>query len=369
MINISLIVPNLDIGGLGRMAIELANRLDRQKFRVSVCCLTAAGESDLSKELKDDIDVVFLDKRRRVDLSLFGKVAKILKANNADMAHTHDSMANFYGTVGAKKAGVKHLINTDHGGIYFESWRKKLISRFLLNSNDCMVAVSKDLMDDLVAMGHKKEKMTVIPNGIDFDSFQHPVNINAVREHLGLWAGDFVICAIGRLEEVKNQKFLLNSARVLLDKIPKLKVVLVGDGSQRVALERYAQEQGLEEKIIFLGYRSDIIDILKVSDCLVNCSLFESFGLTIIEAMAAGVPVVATDVGGVREIVKDKQTGFLVPLNHQTSLVDAVMRVYRKEPQVHEMAEAARVMVQEKYSVEGMLQRYEGLYEECLERK
>ncbi|MFC1632009.1 glycosyltransferase [Candidatus Omnitrophota bacterium] len=360
------VVQNLNCGGLEKLVVELAKRVDRDAFRPSICCLLPPGPQELSKELtKSKIKVTYMNKKEGVDYALFLKLANFFRQEKPDLLHTHSSTANFYASLAARMAGITNIVNTEHGGIYFETGRKKLINRLLARMNKKMVCVSRNLNQDLQDMGVPKHKLMVIPNGVDINSSGNGVDKRRKRKTLGLGAKDFVICTVGRLEKVKNQKLLLTAAKKVLKKVPEARIVIVGDGSLRKELENYAVALRIRDKVIFLGYIEDIAPILKISDCLVNCSVSETFGLTIIEAMLAEVAVIATNVGGVKEIVKDEKTGILVRPNHPDALAEAILRIKRKPQFAAKMISQAKQFVQSNYSIEKMVNSYEDLYLSC----
>ncbi len=363
-INLMHIVYSLDTGGLEKLVVELVERVNSEVFNSSVSCLTGRGA--LSEKLeKNNIEVFYLNKKDGVGYLLPFRLSSLMKRKNIDIAHTHDSSANFYGGIAAKLAGVKVNINTEHGGIYFETKQKKLINRLLCHMNDCEICVSESIKKDLADMGLSKKKLRVIPNGIAFDKFDRDVDRRAKRNELGIKGTDFVITTVGRLSWEKGQELLLKAAPGIIKKVPNAKFLIVGDGPLRKFLENLAEKEGLGDRVLFMGVREDIPEILKTSDCYVLPSKYESFGLTILEAMAAGIPVVATDVGGVSEIVKHGETGLLISVRDSREVAEAVIRSAADISFSRSMAERAREMVRNRYRIEDMVKSHEDLYLNC----
>lgn len=352
---------SLGTGGLEGIVRELIEGVDPDVFASSVCCISDKGW--LYNELKGNgIKVFCMNKKDSLDYSLFFKIADILKKEEISIVHSHDSSTNLYAGIAAKIAGVKNVINTEHGGIYFETGRKKFINRFLCFLNKKIVCVSQSTKNDLIGMGLPVNRLEVIPNGLAFSKFDIKIDRSNKRKELGLCDSDFIICCVGRLSREKNHKMLLDSAKSVLKKIPHAKFLLAGDGPLKEYLKKYASDSMISDKIIFLGSRKDIPEILKISDCFAACSDSESFGLSVLEAMAVGVPVVSTCAGGLKEIVKDGETGILIERNDTAGLVSAICRIKEDTLLREKIVFNAKKMVKDNYKIENMIRKYEELY-------
>ena len=211
-------------------------------------------------------------------------------------------------------------------------------------------------------MGLSNKRLTVIHNGIDFDKFNIDIDMARKRREVGFEDSDFVITTIGRLSWEKNQKLFLESAKIIASLIPEAKFLIVGNGLLRKDLENYARELGIAQKTKFLGDRNDIPGLLKISNCFILSSSFESFGLTLLEAMAAKVPVISTDVGGIGEIVKDGKAGILVAKEDAKALAAAVMRLKNDRAFAEKLVTHSLDIVKENYSIERMIKQHEDLY-------
>lgn len=359
--NIMHVTFSLDIGGSEKLVLELVNRVNKDLFKSSVCCLTKHG--NLSKELDDfGVKADYLNKKDGIDYLLPFKLAKILKKEKIDIIHTHDSTANLYAIAAVKIAGRGKIFNTEHGGIYFESNGKKIINRLLCHLNKKMVCVSNSIRDDLVKMGLPKNRLKVIPNGIDLEKFNISIDLDKKRAELGLNDSDFIICSVGRLSKEKNQKMLLDSVKPILSEIPNAKFLIVGDGPMKRQLEDYAVELKISPATRFLGMRTDVPEILQISHCFISCSDFESFGLSIVEAMIAGIPVIATDAGGVKEIITNNITGVLIPKNSRQSLFEATLKIRNDVEFSKSLISKAKDFAKSFYSIDRMIEAYESLY-------
>lgn len=360
-INLIHIIYTLDTGGLEKLVLELCRRIDNSRVKQFVCCLTNEGELTSSFTCAG-IKVFCLGKKEGLCYLLPLRIAKLCRSKKTDIVHTHDGTANLYGAFGAKFAGVKKIYNTEHGRICYDTWRKKSFNKILARFNTKMVCVSQKIKSDLIVMGVPEQKLLVIPNGIDLELYKATFDSNIKRTSLGLKPGNFVICSVGRLSIEKNHLLLIEAAKNIILRIPETKILIVGDGPLRIILEAKIKELNLHDYVFLLGTRNDIPEILAASDCFVSTSNFESFGLAILEAMAAGVPVVATAVGGVPELVKPEITGTLVQPVNPVSISEAVCGIRNNPAFAKTTSLNAKKMVDEKYSIETMIRSYENLY-------
>jgi len=355
------VVYSFNTGGLEKLLLELVKRFDADTFISSICCLTEKGE--LSKELTGiGIRSFYLNKKEGLDIFLPFKLAKLFKTERIDIVHTHDGTPNLYASIGAKIAGIKVNINTEHGKIYFDTTRKRFINKFLSLLNDRMVCVSNKVKEDLNEMGVSNSRLIVINNGLDLGKFSFRIEIGKKRDDLGVGKDDFVIISVGRLSREKNHTMLLEAAKYFIPEIPEAKIVIIGDGPYRGELEEYAKKIRISDKVLFLGTRQDVPEVLKASDCFVLCSNFESFGLVILEAMMAEIPVIATDAGGVGEIVKNKATGVLIRKNDVMALAKSIIEIRRNYADYKSIALRAKENVIKNYDIKKTVHDYESLY-------
>ncbi len=348
-------------GGLEKLVREIAGRADSRLFDSVICCLWIKGRFSQDLE-KRGIKVYCMDKKDGFDPSLFFRIARILKKEKISVVHSHDSSTNMYAAVAARLAGVRTVFNTEHGGIYFETGRKKNINRLLCLLNTKVICVSESIKSDLMAMGLPAKRLEVIPNGINFSEFDITLDKLAKRRELGLDPSDYIITCVGRLSKEKNHAMLVASMKQVLQKISRAKFLIIGDGPLRGSLEDSAREYIASGKARFLGTRVDVPEILKVSDCFVACSDSESFGLSVLEAMAAGIPVVSTCAGGLKEIVKDGVTGILIPKNDLPALVSGICRIKEDAAYTNGNVYRTREMVRNNYNIHDMVKKYEAVY-------
>jgi len=217
------------------------------------------------------------------------------------------------------------------------------------------------LKQDMVAEGFPERSIQVVYNGIDLGHRPQPAERAAMRESLGLANDDFAIGTVGRLDPVKNLGALLDALTILKVRYPSAKVVIVGDGSERQALEERASALGLSGAMVFAGYRGDVRAVMAAFDVYVNCSTYEGVSLTILEAMASALPVVASAVGGNPEVVIDHETGLLVRPQAQ-AIATAVGALIESPARRQTMGDAARWRVKRHFTIERMVDDYAAAY-------
>jgi glycosyltransferase involved in cell wall biosynthesis len=216
-----------------------------------------------------------------------------------------------------------------------------------------------------VAPAHK---LFVIPNGIEPEVFQR-VSRTEARTHLGIEENTPVIGFVGRLEPQKGLSYLIEAVAQLIRDWPTLMCIVVGDGSLRSSLQRQAIQLDVKDKVHFLGYRPDVPALLPAFDIFVLPSLYEGLPYTILEAMAAGIPVIATDVAGTRDVVRDGETGLLVPPGDVPALREAIRQIFDNQELKSKLAQAGRQIVVHDFRLEDCVHRMEKLYQDVLSAK
>lgn len=359
-IHIQHVLLSLQPGGLENGVVNIVNGLDPSRFRSSLCCLQGAG-GFVSRVRAPDVSIHEMGLGRGNDYRLPWRLARLFRRTRPDIVHTRNPEAFFYGFLGAKLAGVRALIHSEHGRTFPDKrhrlWVQQLFSRY----TTAVFAVSEQLKRDLVReVGLSASRIEVLYNGVDFSRCAS-IDRESVRRHLNVGAGDIVIGSVGRLVPVKNYPLLLRAIRGLAANAVII-VVLVGDGPERTALMTMAQELGLGERVCFLGHRDDVFELLAAMDVFVLPSVSEGMSNTLLEAMAAGVPVIASDVGGNPEIVRDGLDGLLFPTADEAALRERLQRVCTDPSLRACLGKAARERVLEGFSIKAMIDRYEQLY-------
>jgi len=361
--NVMHIVLSLECGGLEKLAIDLSENMNQNGFSARICCLENTGELENQANSKG-IEVVLVKKRPGLDMTLLFRLARIMREKRIDLVHTHNMSPLLYGTLAAKIAGIPAVINTRHGR---EKYQR---SPFIWNMNNAIVAISEDARHQMLRWNRfDKNKTRVIYNGIDVDKYSFKGRGNEFKKSLNLDSSTRLIASVARLSPEKDQFTLLNAFSRVLMRNCRTKMVIIGDGALRKELELYAEKLGLSKDVFFLGFRQDIPEILSGIDLFAVSSLMEGVSLTILEAMAAGLPIIATKVGGNPEVIVDGVTGILVSSKDPNAMADAIIKVLANAELAKSMGLAARRRVEEKFSLNRMANEYMDLYESCLRHK
>lgn len=311
------------------------------------------------------------------DVKALIKVYRLLRRERPHIVHTHTAKAGFVGRIAARLAGVPIVVHTYHGHVlhsyysFLKTWLLRRMEQALASLSDRLIAVSEQVRQDLIEYGVAPEsKITVIPLGLELEQFLQLEGVRGeLRRELGIAQDAPLVGIIGRLAPIKNHRLFLEMAALLAEEFPTARFAVVGDGLLRPELERYATELGLNGRVLFLGWRRDLPRIYADLDVLVISSKNEGTPVSAIEAMASGVPVVATRVGGIPDLIEDQKTGILVEPEDPSALADAVISLLRNPPMARRMGQAAQAHVLEKYTVERLLDDTEKLYRELVSQK
>ncbi len=376
-IKILYVIGTLDLGGAERQLVALAKGLDRSKFFPIVYCLTATGPL-LPELTRAGIQVKcfglrgltirrnpILVARRLVDFLLS------LKKERPDVVHGLLFHAYILGSFAARLARVPIVIASRRSlGLFKErKLHYRLIEKVANRMTDLIIANSVAVREDVLRQEKVlPSKVRVIYNGIDPFLYEIQTDVG-LRASLGLPNGAKVIGVVGNLIHYKGHRFFLQACPEVKAKFPDVRFLLIGDGPLRGELEVMAGELGIKEEVIFLGSRNDIPALLSIIDLFVLPSLEEGFSNAILEAMAAGKPVVATRVGGIPEAVVHEETGLLVPPKDPKALADAIIRVLSDPELAMRMGKAGRDRVIREFSLDRMVRSLEQVYEELVQAK
>lgn len=368
-LNLMHIVFCLDVGGLEYLVLNLIKKLNKAKYNVSICSLSAKGKLE-EKFIKMGIKVYHIEKSRGIDYLLYFKLASLLRKNQIDIIHTHNPAPWFYGVVAGKLAGIKAAVHTEHSYLFAEQKRLMLAERLLSKITETIVSDSDKVTDFLVKkLGIHEERITTIVNGIDIDKFKIVVDVMAKKTEFGIAEDSLVIGNVARLEPVKNHLYLLDVFSKVIRSFPKAVLVIVGGGSQFEILKLKAVELGIKNKVFFLGVRDDIPELLGLFDIFALTSINEGISLSLLEAMAAGRPIVATNVGGNPDVVVDGKTGFLLPLKDSEKMAEKIVSLLSNKELSIRMGEAGLKRAEQLFSLDRMVKNYENIYDHCFEKR
>jgi len=344
----------LRTGGLERLLVDLGRFHDPSRYELSFVALGSLGQP--AEDLKDAGFPV-----RSLEVSAHGKAKTIqelkdyFKYRQIDILHTHNTYPHFYGAMAARWAGVKTIINTQHGRGCGAGWKALWQFRLANRLSSRIVGVSEDALKLCQNQDPRSaSRMQCIWNGIDLDRFAYCGPQSAP-----------VAMAVGRLSPEKDFPTLLRAIRKVVVVHPGFKLKLVGDGSERALLEKMAADLKIERHVEFLGERKDVPALLETAGFYVSSSKTEGISLTLLEAMAVGLPVVTTSVGGNPEIVMPGINGSLVPPLNPDALAVAMMNMIEQHEHWSDMAQLGRLRIEQNFSIRNMVARYEELYAEC----
>ena len=364
--NITHFVENLGRGGLERMVLELVKLQHRQGHRCQVVCLYERGA--LASELDElGIPVTACEKRQGFDLRALARARRLIRSHATEILHTHNAVAHYQAVLATTGLNVRYVINTRHGmGGKQRSGRREWLYRRALARTHTVVTVCEAARRDAIARGIvPQEKAVVVPNGIRVESFQIANEVMHARllQMLRCPTGTRVIGTVGRLNWAKDQIGLIKAFHLVHERHPSIALVLVGDGELRRDLEQCAQEEGVTDAVHFLGDRNDVRALLQGFDLFVLSSVSEGYSMALLEACAVALPIVATDVGGNGEIVRDGRNGRLVPASDPRALADAMIALLQDTQGTITLGRTARTWVEQHGSLEAMAAHYERLYQ------
>ncbi len=362
-IRLMQITHDLALGGLQRVVVNICRAIDRQAFDVQVLCLRALGPFSVDIE-RLGIEVLLLPQTTHTDYLSFLKVASLLRRHRIDVIHTHNTQPFVDGTLGALLAGVRTIVHTDHARD-FPDRRRYMVAEWAVSHFAYRVVGVSDHTSANLSRFEKipPRKIETIPNGIDSSMFDVAVDVEHKRHELQIPAGTTVIGIGVRLAEQKGICYLLQALPVIVRRFPQVMLVIAGEGPLAEELRAQARSLGLEPHVRFLGPRIDVPELLKVFDLYVLPSLWEGLPMVLLEAMAAGCPIVATDVGGISSAIEHGSNGLLVKPADPESLAQAIIRLVADPALRQNMARAGRRVFLERFSADVMTRRYERLYQ------
>lgn len=371
---VALVVSHLLGGGKEECVVNLADALHAAGWRPLVICLETTGP--LARRVEQaGVPVVALNKRPGNDLRLPWRLAQVFRRQRVGLVHSHNWGALVESVTAAALARVSGVVHTQHGLDYgsgcrsfarsdgLRMWVKSAAATRLTR----IVAVSAEVRDMVVATWHVPEdKVRLIHNGIRLDGTTiDAAHRSRLRRQFGIADDERVIGSVGFFRPVKDFPTLLRALALVVPREPRVRLMLVGDGPLRAELESAAARLGLRDLVHFPGWRDDARALLSAFDLFALPSLSEGLSLSILEAMAAGLPVVTTRVGGNPELVLHRETGLLVAPQCARELAEAVLTLIRDPAQRSAMGTRGRERVRRHFTLERMLSAHEDLYAEC----
>ncbi len=308
------------------------------------------------------------------DLKVLASLTKIFRREQPDVVHTHTSKAGGLGRIAAQLAGVRTVVHTPHGHVFYghfgrlASWAFLQVERLLARRTTWLIALTEAERDEhLDRHVGVAERFAVAPSGIDLDRYRALVGVTGRRPSgLDIPPDAVVIGSVGWLTTVKGPRYLIEAVATLKPTHPRLHLVLVGSGDLRDELGALARTLGIGKSVTFAGQRQDVPDCLAAMDVFVLPSLNEGMGRALVEAMAAGRPVVATRVGGIPAIIEDRATGLLVPPQDSDALAGALAELLRDPARAKEIGMAGSAAIGKRFGATDMVRAIEAVYAQAL---
>ncbi|PIC87805.1 N-acetyl-alpha-D-glucosaminyl L-malate synthase BshA [Sporosarcina sp. P20a] len=306
------------------------------------------------------------------DIALANRIAQVIESEQLDLLHVHYAVPHAISAVLAKDMAQSSIgiITTLHGTdvtiLGHDPALKNTLS-YGINKSDRVTAVSRSLRNETIELLQPTTEIRTIYNFIDEEKY-YPREVGHLREELGIAADEKVLIHISNFRKVKRIPDIIESFR-LLDPQHKAKLLLVGEGPEKFDLEKYVEDNGLQDDILFLGKRDDLPELLSISDVMLLLSEKEAFGLVLLEAFACGVPAVANAIGGIPEVVEDGVNGFLVELGDVQAVANRVTQLLSDSTLHQQMKRNAMRTVVEEFSSESIVEQYEELYYEVAAMK
>jgi L-malate glycosyltransferase len=302
-----------------------------------------------------------------MDRRVVPALVDLIRRERIDLVHSHLYHANFYGRLAARKAGVAAVASI-HNTYTKHKLHRQLINWYLGRHTAAIIAGSEEIKRDVVRYDHVPETLVeVIPNSVDLSRSHSTLSRGQARERLDIAANAIVLGTVGRLEEQKGHRFLIEAIALLRAQGVHALLLLVGEGREGAALKTLTASLGLEQQVMFLGTRDDLGDLFRAMDLFVMPSLWEGLSLAMLSAMAAELPVVATSVGGVPQVLGDDEYGYTVAAGDAAALAERIARCLADPSAMSRMGEKGAQRVRGNYSDEAMVRRVEAVYERVLQ--
>lgn len=367
-IRVGHIVGWLHFGGRENGVVNLVNSLDPNVFENYIFSFVRDG-SFTARVIPGRCKIIEFGEKLGGDYRLYFKLARAFRAHKIQIAHTHGWGTLLEGMVAAKLARVSAVVHGEHGTIKDDTKAHIYLQRLMWHAADEILSVSEALRRKLSqTINFPEHRIRVIANGVDLHRFTAARDRSAWKCRLNLPPDALTFGTVGRFVPVKCYPVLIEASRWIFERIPNSYLVLVGDGPLRSQLVRLAGDYQMRDRVRFLGWRSDVPEILNALDIYVLASESEGMSNTILEAMASGLPVVATSVGGNVELV-DRSWGLLVPPYNSKSLADAISILLGAPGKREIMGRLGRQHVEEHFSLEAMAQNYADVYLEIISRR
>jgi len=382
-IKIAHIIARMITGGADENTLFTVQGLNKDKYEVDLIIGEEFDKSILNKVKNNSFNIIQI-KGLKWKLNFFYdpivliKLIRLMGKNHYDIVHTHTTKAGILGRIASRMTGVPVIIHGLHGSTFqaFNSgllnWLLFLFERLTGRFTDAYISVSKVLSEKYIEKGiGKKENYYTVYSGMELETFynvREKIDCEKKQRELGINSKHFVIGNVARLEKRKGHKFLLDAFQkiIMRRKDCPLKLLIIGEGDERGNLENYVRELNLGEKVIFTGYREDVEELMALMDVFVLTSLREGLPRVLVQAAAVGIPLVAFNVDGVPEIVKDNHNGFLIRTKDVEKLANRIVKYIDNRDLILLHGQKGREFIKDKWSIEDMVDKIDKVYQDLI---
>lgn len=378
-IKVCHIITKLELGGAQQNTLYTIEHLDKERF-APVLISGKGGILDTEAHVISGTKVYFANNLVREinpikDLLAIIELWALLKKEKPDIVHTHSSKAGILGRWAAKLSGTPVIIHTFHG-FGFNDFQKSLmkylfvfLEKITAKITDKLIAVSKNNIEKGIKYGiGYPEKYTLIRSGIDIKKYTNfTADKNTKKKELGISPEEKVITTIGPFKPQKNLSDFINAAKQISEKFRNCKFLIIGDGEQKSYLEKLINESMLQDKVKILGWRRDIPEILAVSDIFILTSLWEGLPRSVLEAMSSGLPVIANEVDGVEEVIRNNENGFLTKPFEIEKTSEYAVKLLNDDKSAKSFGLKAKEAIDKQFDIDYMVEQQDELYKSLLQ--
>ena len=360
-IKILYIITSLGLGGAETLLLYYLKNLDKKKYNLYVCCFREKPD-DLIEEMSAYAEVINFKIRNKFNPAIIFYILRLIREIKPDIIHTHLFQPRVYTTIAHlfNKQSIlitqKHsIVNPKKHNIFI------LLEMISLRMNKKVIAISESVKKSLTKYEFiPRNKIFVLPNCIDYQAFNKAILRDSIKN-----INEIVIGTVGRLEKVKGINYLLFAMKIILAKYPHTRLEIIGDGSQAGELVEISKKLGISNSVKFFGKFTDVIPFYNKMDIFILPSVLEGFGIVLLEAMAAGLPVVASDVDGIKEVVIHGESGILIPPKNPDAIASAVIQLIENPQLVNKLVENGLKRAQ-LFDVKEHVMKLESLYSNLL---
>ncbi len=368
--NIFQLTSSSDIGGTERMLLNLLTHIDSERFGVFVCSLI--GSRKLTERLKElGYPAYTLNLRHPLQFRKMHRLYRLLKSCPFDLIQTYGLRADIFGRILARWAQIPLVVSSIRSPDPWRRWYHVFLDRVTLRYADYFVSNSAAGKESRIKREkYPPERTSVIYNGIDPPPHYAVKEIESLRAKYGITGETHpVVAVIANLRVMKGHREVIQAILSLREKFPGILFLFAGRDDSGGEVERLAREAGVSENIRFLGYCPEPVEVLTVSDAFLLPSYWEGCPTSLLEAMAQKIPCIATRVGGIPEIISDRENGILISPKAPDAIADALTFIFENPVAAKKMAESAAFTIMSRFSLQRMVREYEDLYAKLIEEK